>query len=511
MLFGVEQDKQKQDNKQTDEMVLSEKSPEAEPAEKNVAEREAYGTFDPHGEEQQDKNDRQIDIEVESSSQRRKLIIALTWPSLAENVLSSFMSMADMMMVGGLGAYAISAVGLVMQPRFIMMAAFMAMSVGTTALVARCKGARDPDGANLAFQQSIMITLALTVSLCVAMIFCAEPLIRWMAGSEIPERTIQESLKYFRIQIYGFPTMSLTFSINAALRGAGNTRASFNNNTVANVVNVILNYCLISGNFGFPRLEVAGASLATVIGQGVGMALAIYTVARGKQYIKLNFKTRWKLDFSMITRVVRIGLPALLEQVIMRVGMLWFTTIVTGLGEMAYSAHMVAMNIMQLSFTTGMAFGTACTTLVGQCLGRKREDLAKIYVRMTQNMGYIVSSVLAVCMFIFGYQLCGLYSKEAAIIVLAADMLKIIALSNPVSNARFVYVSALRGAGDSRYMAVMSFVGVLLVRPLVSELLVRVFDFGLAGVWIALVSDIVLCYGLALIRYKRGKWTAIKV
>ena len=476
----------------------------------NITE-EADEENETYGGQGTDQSDRQIDIEVESKSQRRKLIVTLTWPSLAENVLTSLMSMVDMMMVGGLGAYAISAVGLVMQPRFIMMAAFMAMSVGTTALVARCKGARDPDSANSAFQQSIFITAVLTVILCAAMIFCAEPLIRWMAGSEISERAIQEGLTYFKIQVYGFPTMSLTFAINAALRGAGNTRASFNNNTVANVVNVVLNYCLINGNFGFPRMEVAGASLATVIGQGVGMMLAIYTVARGKQYIRLSFKNRWKLDFSMITRIVRIGIPALIEQVIMRVGMLWFTTIVTGLGEFAYSAHMVALNIMQLSFTTGMAFGTAVTTLVGQCLGRGREDLAKVYVRMTQNMGYIVSAVLALVMFIFGYQLAGMYSKDVAIIVLAADMLKIIALSNPISNARFVYVSALRGAGDSRYMAIMSFIGVLLIRPVVSEVLVRVFSFGLSGVWIALVSDIVLCYALALVRYKGGKWAAIKV
>ena len=502
MSFGINNGEQERNDKETIEENLSE---ELSDIEEDAKQEEKFDK------ENSRNNDRQIDIEVESKSQRRKLIIALTWPSLAENVLTSFMSMADMMMVGGLGAYAISAVGLVMQPRFILLAAFMAMSVGTTALVARCKGARDPAGANLAFQQSIFITIALTLVLCVAMIFCAEPLIRWMAGAEISERTIKESLKYFRIQIYGFPTMSLTFAINAALRGAGNTRASFNNNTVANVVNVALNYCLIGGNFGFPRMEVAGASLATVLGQCVGMMLAIYTVAKGKQYIKLDFKTRWTVDFSMITRIVRIGLPALIEQIIMRVGMLWFTTIVTGLGELAYSAHMVAMNIMQLSFTTGMAFGTAITTLVGQCLGRRRTDLAKVYVRMTQNMGYIVSVILAVCMFIFGYQLSGMYSKEAAIIVLAADMLKIIALSNPISNARFVYVSALRGAGDSRFMAVMSFFGVLLVRPLVSEVLVRYLNFGLSGVWIALVSDIILCYVLSLVRYKGGKWTAIKV
>ena len=458
-----------------------------------------------------ENDDKQIDIEVESKSQKRKLIVALTWPSLAENFLTSLMSMVDMMMVGGLGAYAISAVGLVSQPRFVMMAAFMAMSMGTTALVARCKGARDPDGANSAFQQSIIITLVLTAVVCVAMNFCAEPLVRWMAGTEISERAIQEGLTYFRIQIYGFPTLSLTFSINAALRGAGNTRASFNNNTVANVVNVILNYCLISGNFGFPRMEVAGASLATVIGQGIGMILAIYTVARGKQYIRLSFKKRWRLDFSMISRIVKIGLPALIEQVIMRAGVLWFTTIVTALGELAYSAHMVAMNIMQLSFTTGMAFGTAATTLVGQCLGRGRADLARIYVKMTQNMGYIASAIIALVMFVFGPQLSGLYSDEMAIIGLAADMLKIIALSNPLSNARFVYISALRGAGDSRYMAVITFVGVLLVRPLVSLVLVNLFDMGLHGVWIALVSDIVLCFILSLARYKGGKWASIKV
>ena len=452
-----------------------------------------------------------IDIEVESASQRRSLIIALAWPSLAENFLTSLMSMMDMMMVGGLGAYAISAVGLVTQPRYIMLASFMALSVGTTALVARCKGARDPDGANSAFQQSIIIALAVTAVLCVVMNYCAEPLLRWMAGTEISERTITEALAYFKIQIYGFPTLSLTFAINAALRGAGNTRASFQNNTVANMVNVILNYCLIGGNFGFPRLEVAGASLATVIGQGVGMLLAIYAVTSGTQYIKVGLKTRWRLDFSMISRIMRIGMPALLEQAIMRVGILWFTTIVTGLGDLAYSAYMVVMNIMQLSFTAGMALGTAATTLIGQSLGRGREDLAKIYVRMTQDLGYIVSVVIALVMFLFGRQLAGLYSNEMTIILLAADMLKIIALATPISNARFVNVSALRGAGDSRYMAIIAFLGVLIVRPGMSMLLVNVFDMGLYGVFIAFAADILLCFALSLYRYRQGKWITIRV
>lgn len=469
------------------------------------------GGTDGGGDAEHDRQDKQIDIEVESDSQRRKLIVALTWPALAENFLTSIMSMFDMMMVGGLGAYAISAVGIVTQPKFIMMAAFMAMSVGTTALVARCKGARDPEGANLALEQTMVITLAITVVLCIAMIFLAEPLIRWIAGNELSEQTIKEGITYFMIQIYGFPTLAFTFAINAALRGAGNTRASFYNNTVANIVNVSFNYCLIGGNFGFPRLEVAGASIATVIGQFVGLLMALYVVARGKQYIKLSFKKRWKIDLSMIKRIVNIGFPALIEQVIMRVGMLWFTIIVTALGDIPYAAHMVAMNLQQLSFTTGMAFGTASTTLVGQCLGRKRSDLARVYVKMTQYLGLIVSVIIAVLLFFCGHLLAGMYTSDMVIIVLAANMLKIIAVSNPVSNARFVYVSALRGAGDARYMAVITFVGVLLIRPLMSLLLINVFHMGLAGVWIALVSDSMICFLLAMMRYRAGKWEFIKV
>ena len=455
--------------------------------------------------------DKQIDIEVENPGQRRKLIIALTWPSLAENLLASFMSMADMIMVGALGAYAISAVGLVIQPKFIMLAAFMAMSVGTTALVAQCKGARNPLGANLALDQSIILTIAMTIVICAAMLLAAEPLIRWIAGGDLAEQTILEGIDYFRIQIYGFPTVALTFTINAALRGAGNTRATFYNNTVANIVNVALNYCLINGRFGFPRMEVRGASLATVLGQCVGLIMAVIVVTGGRQYIKLNLKKRWKLDFSMIKRIVNIGIPSFVEQVIMRAGSLWVTTIATSLGDAGYAAHMVTLNIHQLSFTTGMAFGTAATTLTGQSIGRKRIDLAKVYVRMTQLLGLAVSVAISALMFAFGKSIVRMYSDETLIIALAADMLKIIAIINPIMNARFIYAAALRGAGDAKSIALVTFIGVLLIRPLVALLLVNVLDFGLTGVWLAFSADFVVSFFVIWIRFRKGKWSLIEI
>ena len=455
--------------------------------------------------------DRQIDIEVEGAGQRRKLIMSLTWPSLMENLLTSFMSIADMIMVGELGPTAIAGIGLASQPRFIMLAAFQAMSIGTTALVARFKGARDPDSANEALDQSLIITFFLTATICSIMLFFDEALVRWVGGSELSEETIQAAMTYFRIQIYGFPTMSFTFVINAALRGAGNTRATFQNNSVMSVVNVFMNFCLISGRLGFPRLEVAGASLATVIGQTCCLAMAFYVLTSGKQYITLRIRKRWHINPGMISRIVNIGLPALAEQVIMRTGQLWFTTIVTSLGDMAYTAHMITMNILTLSFTTGMSFGISATTLVGQSLGRKRLDLAKTYVRMTQNIGYIVSTAIAVLLIIFGRPLAHMYTDNLTIIDLASSMLRIVAISNPIANARFVYGSALRGAGDTKYSAVVTFCGVLLLRPLLSLLFINYFHLGLTGVWIALTFDSVFCFILLFIRYRGDKWAQLQV
>lgn len=133
----------------------------------------------------------------------------------------------------------------------------------------------------------------------------------------------------------------------------------------------------------------------------------------------------------------------MIEQVVLRVGILAFTLIVTSLGDIAYTSHTIALNIQSLSFTTGMAFGTAATTLTGQCLGRKRPDLAKEYVKLTQRMSYGVSILIAVLLFVGGGFISRWYTNDASVITLVSQVLMIVAIANPLSNARFVYNAAL--------------------------------------------------------------------
>lgn len=452
-----------------------------------------------------------IDIETEDKRERRKLILQLTWPALGENLLSTLVSLADSAMVASLGTYAITAVGLVTQPRFIVFSAFMALGVGTTALVARAKGKGDPEEANKVLRQSLLMALVILLAVCAIMYVFAEPLIRWLASGAISEESIQGALDYYRIQIYGFPILGLTFIMNGALRGVGNTKAAFYTNTASNLVNVVFNYLLIGGNFGFPRLEVMGASIATVIGQCVAFTMALYWLFGGKQYIRLRPRDSYKPDFNMIGRISKIGVPALLEQAVMRIGMILFTTIITSLGDNPYAAHTIGMNIQTLSFAVGNSFGIAITTLTGQSLGRKRPDLARSYMNQTLNLCHIGSVAVSLVLFFFGRFLAMPFSSDPEIINMVAMVLKIIALANVISNARFVYNSALRGAGDSSFTAFTTFLGILVTRPIIAWLLVYQIHMGLVGVWIALISDAVLCFILGWLRWKRGKWETIRV
>jgi len=470
---------------------------------------------------------RVIDIETERLGDRRRLIVGLAWPSLAEGLLTSLVSIVDMMMVGVLGTDAINAVGLVMQPKFIMLASFMALGVGTTAMTARFKGARDPDSANATFNQSLIMSAAIVVVLCAVMLVLQMPLLRLIAGSELSETAVIGGGQYFFVQIIGFPAVALSFTMSSALRGIGNTRASFYANSLSNIINVCLNYCLIGGNLGFPKLGVLGASIATAIGQCAALITLIIIVIRSRDFIGFSWKLLRRPDFKMIRRITRIGVPALGEQAAMRIGMLVFTMIVTRLGDNEYSAHMIAINIQSLSFAPGQAFGTAATTLMGQGLGRKRPDLSKWYVNETQKIALLVSIAVACLLFFGGRFIAGMYinstvdpsdveafaaetAKNAVVIGLAANMLKIVAAANIFSNARFVGLAALRGAGDARYAAIVTFVTIIFLRTILSFILTRA-GLGLYGVWIALASDGVVAFFLSQARYMKGKWANIEV
>lgn len=436
-------------------------------------------------------------------------VVRIAWPSLIELTLTQLTSMVDLMMVGRLGPWAITAVGLTVQPKFLLMTMFVAMNVGSTALVARYRGAGEPKKANEILRQGLLLTFVLSIVASILGYIFSEPLIRFMGASDV--ETLRGGTVYLQIQMVGFVFMALASTITATLRGVGQTRVAMVYNLISNVVNVILNYLLINGHFGFPRLELAGASLATIIGQGVAFVLALRAVMGGKYYLHLRLKEGFKPQQHHLRNIFHIGIPAMIEQLVMRTGMIVYAKTVASLGTVVYAIHQIAMNIQAMSFMSGQAFAVSATSLVGQSLGKKRPDMAESYSNHTRRVGMTVSLVLSFTFFFFGRQIVGLYSDDPTIITQGARILKLVAFIQPFQSSQFILAGALRGAGDTRATAVITFLTVLLVRPGLALLTIRVFHWGLDGAWIALVADQLLRSLLVLLRYSSGKWKASKV
>lgn len=435
-----------------------------------------------------------------------KDIIKIAWPSLIELLLTQLASMVDQMMVGGIGPWAIASVGLVMQPKMLLSTLFMSMNVGATAMVARYKGAGDHERANTILRQALMLTTLIAAVLSVVGYVFAEDLIKFMGGKGLELAVLNGSATYFKIQMIGFIPFAMTMTFTATLRGVGHSRVTMVYNTISNLVNIVFNYLLINGKFGFPRMEVAGASLATILGQFIAFILAMRQVTSGKHYLHMEIKKGFKPVKEELAKIFKIGFPALIEQGVMRVGMITYYRIVAGLGTFALATHTACMSILGFSFMLGQAVSVSSTSLVGQSLGRKRPDVAQAYSSRSSQLGLMAASILGIIILFTNDWLMALYSKEPEVIKNGAFILTIIAFLQPFQSMQFVLAGSLRGAGDTKATAVISFITVTILRPLLAWVAVYKLNMGLTGAWLALVGDQLVRSAFIYFRYREGKW-----
>ncbi len=447
-------------------------------------------------------------------SQLYRDILRIAWPSLIELFLGSLVNMVDTMMVGRIvGTEALSAVGLASQPKFIFLCMIMALNTGATALVSRARGANEQEKANTILRQALVFALGISVVCAIVGTWSADALVRFMANGGMPESVMAQARVYLQIQMIAFPTGALAFTITAALRGTGNSKPAMVYNVIANLVNIFLNWVMIGGNLGCPALGVAGASLATVIGQFVGTILAFYCAFSGKYYLRLRLKLKelFVFDTEIISGLVTVGIPAMIEQLIMRVGVIIFTRMVAGLGPVQYSTHQVCLNIQSMSFMLGQAFAVSATSLVGQSIGKRRLDMAQHYSRYNLRLGIAVAAVIGILMVIFRSELVWLYSTDQEVIAFGSSIIFFVAFLQPVQSVQFIIGGVLRGAGDTKAVAIYMLITVLIIRTVMCYIMVNVLGLGVVGAWIAQSADQCTRSVLFALRYRKGYWKKIKL
>ncbi len=446
--------------------------------------------------------------EIPSSKEAYKTTFRLAWPSITESVLVCLTGAVDTMMVGTISPQAISAVGITHQPKFILLALIFSLNVGITAVIARRKGENNQEGANRCFKQSILVATILAILLFLLGNVIAEPLLRF-AGAK--DDIITDAVLYFRIIMVGIFFNSIGLAINAAQRGVGNTRISMTTNLTANIVNVIFNYFLINGVWIFPKWGVAGAAVATSLGNFIAFLMAVCSVIPKSRYINLFSKAKWRFDKLTMQSVIKVSSSACAEQVAMRLGFFLYTKIVADLGTLPFATHQVCMSILSISFGFGDGLAVASTTLVGQSLGAKRSDMARLYTSICQRMALIVSTALFLVFIFFRRECVGLFTTDQTIIEQGAVLMIIIAFTTHAQTSQVVITGALRGAGDAFHVALTSLLSIAIVRPGLSWILCYPVGFGLYGAWIGVMMDMFLRLTINYTHFRKGKWTKIKL
>ena len=453
----------------------------------------------------------QADAKATSVAQNRQSlaaeVIQLSGPAIGEQLLWTAVQMTALIIVGRLGPEAIAAVGVSNQLNWLFTSGFFALGSGTTTLVARFIGSGDRALASEATRQAIVVALLVAV-LVVAVAFVFTPQVLWFMGAA-PEVSPLAS-QYLRLSLIASLFLSINTCYAAALRGSGDTKTPFKVGLAGALFNIGVMWLLVYGRFGFPKMGVAGAGLGLII--SYALVFCVYSVLFARDVLGIRLTMRgYRLDMGLVRRLLSVGLPAALEQLLMSGGMTVFARLVMSLGTIAYASHQVSMNITSLSYMTGMGFAMAATTLVGRSLGEDRPDRAEAYGKMTQRIGVITMSILAVGFFTLGPYLVRFYTNEAEIIRSGAMVLKIAAFAQPAIASYSILAGALRGAGDTRYPLYITFAGIWTIRIGAAYLLVNSFGMGLAGVWVAVNLDQWVRTALVILRFRSGRWKMAKV
>lgn len=433
---------------------------------------------------------------------------SIAWPSAVESVLVGLVGMIDTMMVGSIGPEAIAAVGITNQPKFIFLAIIFSLNIGVTAIVARKKGEDNREAANRVLHQAVILcSLISAISTFVGIVY-ARPIIRFAgAGADI----IDDAAAYFQIIMAGMFFNCLLLTINAAQRGAGKTKISMRTNLTANFINILFNYLLIGGHFGFPRLGVRGAAIATVLGFFVGFLLSLRSVLQQDQFLSLLSHSGWKFEKETLLTMWKVSSSALIEQLCMRFGFFMYVKIVASLGTTAFATHQICMNIINISFCFGDGLSVAASSLVGQSLGARRPDMAIVFAKACQRIAFVIACCLMVVFFAARRYMMMAFTDDAAIISQGMQIILVIGITCLIQTSQVVILGCLRGAGDTKYTAMISLISIGIIRPLSAWLFCYPLNGGLIGAWFSLFFDQCVRMLLSFIRFRSGNWTKLKL
>jgi putative MATE family efflux protein len=411
-------------------------------------------------------------------------------------------------LVGKFGAAAITAVGLGENIVHLPEVVFAGISVGSTAIIARQIGAGEAEQVGRTVRQAMLLAIVLGIIFAVLWWFLAD---WWLWIFRAKPEVIPLGREFIRINAPCVVFFFILYGGESLMRGSGDTRTPMLVTVTVELIGTVLAIVLIRGFWIVPAMGVRGAAIARAAVSVMGAIIILVLLMKGRGYLKWDIRTAFKFDFSATQRILRVGLPAFVEQAQMRGAMTIYQIVISSLGTTVYAAHALAMRVEEFAFLPSWGFAVAATTLVGQSLGAKRPDLAEKSAKLAQRYCLIAMVSIGLITFVFGKQLIGIFIDDPEVIRLGTLGLQIWAFAMPGMAINQTLAGGLRGAGDTRWVLLLSTIGMWTMRVGGGALLVYVFHLGAAGAWGGAVLDHTVRAVIIWWRFRTGKWKNIRV
>ena len=433
-----------------------------------------------------------------TQSEKFRLIVSLSIPSILAQLSATVMFFIDAAMVGHLGAKASAAIGIVETTGWLLGGLASAANMGFSVQVAHAIGANDFKRARQVLRQSLVCGIIWALSITTIAISISSPLPYWLGGSA---EIAHNATLYFAI----FSAFGIFFQMEglagSMLKCSGNMKIPSALNILMCLMDVVFNYIFIY----ILEMGVAGAAIGTGLAMVITALLMLYFLLYRSDILKLKGRPgSFRPKSDVVSNAFRIGGPMGLQHILMGSAQVVSTVIVAPLGTVAIAAHSLAITVESLCYMPGFGIAEAATTLVGQSFGARKRQLTQSFANMSTGSGMIVMTLMGILMYVFAPELMALMTPVDEIIGIGAQCLRIEAFAEPMFAAAIVCNGVFIGAGDTLRPAIMSLLSMWGVRLTLAALLAT--TYGLPGVWVAMAIELTFRGFIFLVRQLRGGW-----
>jgi len=431
-----------------------------------------------------------------------RAVFLLAIPMVLEMFMESLFALVDVFWVTRLGPNAVAAVGLTESMLTLVFSVALGVSLSTTAMVARRIGEKDPEGAAVAAMQSIFLGVGVAVAMGFPAMAFAHRLLHLM-GAE--NGLILGGHRYTEIVFGSTPVIMLLFLNNAIFRGAGDASIAMRVLWVANLINLLLDPCFIFGLGFFPKLGVAGAAVATLIGRSSGVIYQFWILTNGSARVRLAAR-HLRLAPEVIGSLIRVSSTGVLQWLVAQMSWLVLVRIISTFGSLAVAGYTIGIRIFMFVVLPSWGMSGAAATMVGQNLGAKKPERAERAVYVTIGYNLIYLGAVGLVLILAPHFIVSFFSTDPVVAGAAADCLRIICYGNLIYAFGMVMIQAFNGAGDTVTPMIINIVSFWMCQIPLAWFLANHTRLGVNGVFTAVPAADGIMAVISLAVFARGRW-----